>query len=97
MYSSAGKVAYTESVLNILLSSLQTQPKPQTTQAQQTSAQDHTNCPQAAYMKRQAQQTTTQDHTNCPQAAYMKKQKNRYNNIEVSNKFSPLTNFQGNF
>ena len=43
LYGSAGKVAYTESVLNIMLGSLQPQ----------TKADDHTRCPQSNYSKQQ--------------------------------------------
>ena len=69
MYGSAGKTAYTESVLNILLSAFQTQSK---------------------------EGQMNQSHNSCPQSNYMKKQNKRYN-VKVSNKFTPLSNFQGNF
>ena len=48
MYGTAGRVAYTESVLNILMSSLSvTAPE----------KDDHRNCPQAVYARRMKRNT----------------------------------------
>ena len=46
MYSSAGKTAYTDSVLNILLSAFNPQQNPQ-------EKQNHTRCPQAEHTRKQ--------------------------------------------
>ena len=56
LYSSEGKLAYTESVLNILLSSFQTPAQNSNQQTQQTKmhyeSDNHKNCPQTEYMSK---------------------------------------------
>ena len=47
LYSRDGQIAYTQSVLNILLSSFHTQPQSQSNKE----SYDHSKCPQAIYMK----------------------------------------------
>ena len=49
LYGSAGKQAYTESVINILLSSIQ----PSSTNDDKIRNDSHTRCPQTKYMKKQ--------------------------------------------
>ena len=56
LYGTAGKTAYTESVINILLSSFQTKNSAQPSHPKQPSYNDdHNSCPQAKFSKNKLQ------------------------------------------
>ena len=80
LYGRAGKEAYTESVLNIMISSLQSQPS-QT--SQQNSNDYHTNCPQTKFVNAQRRKYST--------VVAGKK-----TTIKTQNRFSPLSQQSGN-
>ena len=83
MYGDVHKTVYTESVLNILLNSFQTQPQ---------------NCHNPAKSSQARQGDTDDYHTRCPQTVWQK-QKRPYSSvvsesqpIQIKNRFSPLGN-----
>ena len=75
LYGSPGRVAYTESVLNILISSFQT-----TISSQTQSPRDKTQPPR---------EQNEENHTRCPQTVHSNQRKEKYN-LKVQNKFNPL-------
>ena len=80
MYGYAGKTAYTESVLNILLSTLQPQAPAPAQQCGDPAFDDyHTRCPQAKYMRGQKKMYSAAVAGNGP--------------IKTQNRFSPLGNY----
>ena len=85
LYGSAGKTAYTASVLNILLSSFETPAPAQvhSNQTRQPTDDYHTNCPQAQYSKKQKQKYSSVVAGK--------------SSIKTQNRFSPLGEFSGNF
>ena len=81
-YGNSGKIAYTESVINILISSLNINPKYQrkpTIHSPSTDTDDHTNCPQTQYMKMQRKKV------NRTYSSVVSQQP-----IQTKNRFSPL-------
>ena len=80
LYGRAGKEAYTESVLNIMISSLQSQPS-QT--SQQNSNDYHTDCPQTKF-------------GNAQRRKYSTVVAGKKTTIKTQNRFSPLSQQSGN-
>ena len=87
-YGRSGKIAYTESVINILLSSLQTQAPAGSNGNKQTAGggDEHSKCPQTNFMN---------NHNNTS--------KRKYSSVvtgqpprKTQNRFSPLYNGSGN-
>ena len=89
-YGSAGKAAYLESVVNILLSSFQTKAHQLPMHRRQSrDEENHSRCPQANFMNKN-----------------QKKNKRKYSSVvsgqgqqpvKTSNRFSPLSEASGNF
>ena len=82
MYGRAGKAAYTDSVLNILISSIQPQNPAQQKHASQTSNDDHTSCPQTNYKSKQKK-------------LYSSAVKGK-SGVKTQNRFSPLGSWSEN-
>ena len=82
MYGSAGKAAYTDSVINILLSSFQTENSTHPSYARQPSFDDHNRCPQAKFSKSQKMQYSSAVTGN--------------SKVKTQNRFSPLSEQMGN-
>ena len=81
LYGNAGKAAYTESVLNILMAAFQTQAPAQSSQAKQNSDDSHASCPQSKYRKQKRKYSSVVSGQS---------------SIKTQNRFSPLGGFSGN-
>ena len=83
LYGTAGKTAYTESAINIVLSSFQTRNSVHPNQAKQTSNDDdHNSCPQAKFSKHQKRKYSSVVTGN--------------SKVKTQNRFSPLSEQLGN-
>ena len=83
LYGHSGKIAYTESVLNIFLSSVETSTPTTYRQARQDVSDDfHTRCPQTIYNKKQKRKYSSVVSGNRP--------------IKTQNRFSSLGENSGN-
>ena len=84
-YSNVGRAAYTESVLNILLSSFQTQAPSKSMHAKHSKYEEnHSRCPQANYMKENNKRMYSSVVTGQPP-------------LKTSNRFSPLNKVSENW
>ena len=81
LYGNAGKAAYTESVLNILMAAFQPQAPAQSSQARQNPDDSHASCPQSNYRKQQRKYSSVVSGQS---------------SIKTQNRFSPLGGFSGN-
>ena len=82
LYGRAGKAAYTDSVLNILVSSIQPQNPTKQKRASQTKNDNHTSCPQTKFKSKQKKLYSSAVRGN--------------SGVKTQNRFSPLGSWSEN-